>query len=182
MRAPFNWSVKTQSKPTIYRTISELSFTGRGRLLQLSQNFTLRELVKSQAAERLNIQNIPGESEISSLKLVARHILQPIRDHFGIAFAPSSGYRSLELNRALKSKDTSQHIRGQAVDIEIPTVSNLELASWIRDQLKFDQLILEFYTAGEVASGWVHCSYVEENRRMAVLNISRQGKRSAAFV
>jgi zinc D-Ala-D-Ala carboxypeptidase len=142
--------------------------------LQLSTNFTLRELVRSQTATRLNIQNIPGKNEISNLILIAQHILQPIRDHFGIPFTPTSGYRCLKLNRALNSRDTSQHIKGQAVDIEVPTVSNLELASWIRDKLKFDQLILEFYTAGDTASGWVHCSYVENNPRMAVLNLSGQ--------
>lgn len=149
--------------------------------MQLTTNFTLRELVKSQTAARLGIRNIPGEEETRNLRLVAAHILQPIRDHFGIPFTPTSGYRCHELNRALKSKDTSQHIKGQAVDLEIPTVSNLELARWIKDTLKFDQLILEFYTAGEKASGWVHCSYVDKNRRMAVFNITDDEERQAAF-
>jgi len=148
--------------------------------MQLTTNFTLYELVKSQTAVRLGIHNIPGEEEARSLRLVAEHILQPVRDHFGIPFAPTSGFRCRELNRALKSKDTSQHIKGQAVDLEIPSVSNLELASWIRDTLKFDQLILEFYTAGEEASGWVHCSYVDKNRRMAVLNMTNDAERQAA--
>ncbi|MEH6545935.1 MAG: D-Ala-D-Ala carboxypeptidase family metallohydrolase [Sneathiella sp.] len=149
--------------------------------MQLTTHFTLHELVKSQTAVRLGIRNIPGEQEMGNLRLVAEHILQPIRDHFGIPFAPTSGYRCRQLNRALKSKDTSQHIKGQAVDLEIPTVSNLELASWIRDTLKFDQLILEFYTASDATSGWVHCSYVDKNRRMAVLNISDDEEKQAAF-
>lgn len=149
--------------------------------MQLTTNFTLYELVKSQTAVRLGIRNIPGEEAVANLRLVATHVLQPVRDHFGIPFTPTSGYRCRELNRALKSRDTSQHIKGQAVDLEIPTVSNLELASWIRDTLKFDQLILEFYTAGAIASGWVHCSYVDKNRRMAVLNITEDEEKQATF-
>ncbi|USG60435.1 D-Ala-D-Ala carboxypeptidase family metallohydrolase [Sneathiella marina] len=149
--------------------------------MQLTTNFTLQELIKSQTALRLDIRNIPSEEEVANLRLVAEHILQPVRDHFKIPFVPTSGYRCRALNRALKSKDTSQHIKGQAVDLEIPTISNLDLASWIRDTLKFDQLILEFYTAGDKASGWVHCSYVEKNRRMAVINIADDKEKQSAF-
>lgn len=43
-------------------------------------------------------------------------------------------------------------------------VDNKEVAEWIRDVLDFDQLILEFYKDGEPNSGWIHCSYAEDNR------------------
>jgi hypothetical protein len=88
----------------------------------------------------------------------------------------NSAYRSLELNRALKSKDTSQHILGQAIDGEALKAGNYEVAAWIRDNLEFDQLILEFYDPTKGArSGWVHCSYVEGNNRNEVLTINSNG-------
>lgn len=140
--------------------------------MQLSEHFSLSELTKSSVAERLNIKNIPADKEISCLKQVAQNILEPLRKHFDTAFFPSSGYRSLALNRAIHSKDTSQHIKGQAVDIEMPGVSNFDLAEWIYKNLDFDQLILEFYEPNDPHSGWVHCSYVDKARRHNVLTFA----------
>jgi hypothetical protein len=140
--------------------------------MNLSPNFTLEELTKSQVALRHEIDNTPGDAEIANLGLVAENILQPVRDHFGVPFAPSSGFRCLELNRLLNSRDTSQHITGQAVDIEVPGVSNFDLAVWVRDNLQYDQVILECYTAGDPSSGWVHCSYVGEANRTVALTFS----------
>ncbi|TNE35072.1 MAG: peptidase M15A [Alphaproteobacteria bacterium] len=142
---------------------------------RLSANFSLTELTKSDLAVRHGIDNSPDISVIANLRQVAEHILEPIRDHFSIPFSPNSGYRCLELNRLLKSPDTSQHVTGQAVDIEVPCVSNIDLASWIVDHLPFDQLILEFHTPGEPDSGWVHCSFVAEGQRGDVLTFTRAG-------
>lgn len=140
--------------------------------MQLSEHFSLQELVKSSLADRLAIDNTPSSSEIETLKLTAANILEPVREHFGIAFAPSSGFRCLELNRALKSKDTSQHVTGEAVDIEVPGISNYDLALWIYQNLDFDQLILEFYKPEDPHSGWVHCSYSDNGRRNQVLTFA----------
>lgn len=140
--------------------------------MQLSVNFTLEELTKSQLALRHGIDNTPGPAEIENLRLVAEHILQPVREHYGTPFTPSSGYRCLELNRLLGAKDTSQHIAGQAVDFEVPGITNHELAAWIEDNLSFDQVILENYTEGEPNSGWVHCSYVGVANRQVALTYS----------
>ena len=139
--------------------------------MKLSKNFYLSELIKSTTADRCGIINVPTNQDIiDSLRLVAENILQPVRDHFGVAFSPSSGYRCLELNRATPgSKDTSQHIKGEAVDFEVPGVSNLELYYWIKDNLIYDQLILEYYKKDVPNSGWVHCSYRKSgNRNQAI--------------
>jgi hypothetical protein len=84
----------------------------------------------------------------------------------------NSGYRSLALNRAIGSKDTSQHRRGEAADIELPGgPSNAELARWIlASDLPFDQLILEAHRAGDPRSGWVHVSHTTRRppRRQAL--------------
>ena len=140
----------------------------------LSQNFTLREAVRSQVAARLGINNTPPDDIITKLRSVALYTLQLVRDHYRIPFSPSSWYRCLQLNRAIGSQDTSQHIRGEAVDIEVPSIPNIELAQWIMDNLEFDQLILEFYIEGDPSSGWVHVSYVTHRpNRMKVLTASR---------
>lgn len=131
--------------------------------MRLTKHFLLSELTKSQTALRLGINNKPDNEAILNLIRISEKILEPIREQFG-PFSPSSGFRCLELNRALRSKDTSQHVKGQAVDIEIPGVSNFELATWIKDNLTFDQLILECYTQGDPSSGWVHVSFAEKNR------------------
>ena len=133
----------------------------------LSPHFTLGELTKSAQALRLGIDNAPDGQAHKNLCALCLNILEPVREHFGIPFTPSSGYRSPAVNEAIGSKPTSQHRLGQAADFEVPGVSNLKLAEWIRDNLEFDQLILEFHTPGDPNSGWVHCSYrsVGQNRK-----------------
>ena len=135
--------------------------------MRLSKHFTLQELIKSSTAERRGIKNVPERAEIESLRLVCDNILEPVRQHFGVPMVPSSGYRCLELNRAIGSGDTSQHVKGQAVDFEIPGLANQVLANWIMENVDYDQLILEFYRQEDPNSGWVHCSYdnKEENRK-----------------
>ena len=133
--------------------------------MKLSKHFSLEELCKSQTATRLGIDNLAkDENVITNLKIICENILEPIRENYGIPFSPNSAYRSPKLNNAVGSSHKSQHLKGQAVDIEIPSIDNYELAQWIRNNLDFDQLILEFYNGGP-SSGWVHVSFAEENRK-----------------
>ena len=133
--------------------------------MKLSKHFSLEELCKSQTATRLGINNLAkDENVITNLKKICENILEPIRENYGIPFSPNSAYRSPKLNNAVGSSHKSQHLKGQAVDIEIPSIDNYQLAQWIRNNLDFDQLILEFYN-GEPSSGWVHVSFAEENRK-----------------
>ena len=143
--------------------------------MKLSQNFSLRELTKSQTAERKGIPNEPSEEHIENLKLLCTKILQPIRDHFGIV-SISSGYRSPALCEALGSKSTSQHARGQAADFECYGIANNKLFEWATKNLTFDQAILEFYT-GEPESGWIHMSYNEDNNRGETLRAFRENNK-----
>jgi len=137
--------------------------------MKLSANFQLSELVKSQTAERKGIPNNPSPAHIDNLKSLCVNVLQPIRSHFDSPVMISSGYRSAELCIAIGSKPTSQHSEGKAADIEVVNVDNKELAEWIRNNLEFDQLILEFYRDGEPDSGWVHVSWNgDENRNQSL--------------
>ena len=101
---------------------------------------------------------------------MCENVLEPVRRHYSVPFSPTSGYRCLELNRRLGSSDKSQHVKGQAADIEIPTISNYELGIWIRDNLDYDTVLLEFYKEDVPSSGWVHVSYIskENNRKRAL--------------
>jgi zinc D-Ala-D-Ala carboxypeptidase len=137
--------------------------------MKLSANFQLSELVKSQVAERKGIPNNPSPAHIDNLKSLCVNVLQPIRSHFDSPVIISSGYRSAELCIAIGSKPTSQHSEGKAADIEVVNVDNKELAEWIRDNLEFDQLILEFYREGEPDSGWIHVSWNTDHNRSQTL-------------
>ena len=140
--------------------------------MKLSKNFSLKELTTSQTAERKGINNNPNEDQITGLQNLCENILQPIRDHYARPVSVSSGFRSPNLCVAIGSSVNSQHAKGQAADFEITGIDNKELAKWIRDNVEFDQLILEFYTEGDPNSGWVHCSYSDDNRKQ-VLSASK---------
>jgi len=137
---------------------------------KLSENFRLGELLKSNTATRLGIDNTPTPAALENLTILTMMVLQPIRDEFGV-LALSSAYRCLKLNRHLGSQDTSQHLSGQAADLEKPGVDNYVLACWIRDNLDFDQLILEFYDGIDPTSGWIHVSYSGQKNRNECLTI-----------
>ena len=142
--------------------------------MNLTTNFTLAEMCKSETALRHDIPNDPGEQEIAAMKLLAEKVLQPVRDHFGRGVKVNSGFRHPEVNSKVGGSKTSDHCRGQACDIEIPGVPNAELAQWIADNLEFRQLILEFYTPGIPDSGWVHVSYVAEDNKKQVMTATKQ--------
>jgi len=145
-------------------------------MVTLSKNFTLTEYTKSQTALRLGIDNTPNDDHLASAKLLFENVVQPVRDHFGPTVI-NSGYRGPELNAAIGGAATSQHCRGEAVDIECPGVPNHEVAEWIQNNLDFDQLILEFYTLGIPDSGWVHVSYIPEgNRKQSLTAVKQDGK------
>ena len=130
----------------------------------LTEHFTIYEAEDSDIAIRHNIDNrIPDEATKQKIINVARYLLEPIRENFNVPFKPTSWYRCLELNRLLKSKDTSQHVKGEAVDIIIPTIPIQEPYEYIKNHLDYDQLILEY-------GSWVHVSYIspDENRMEAI--------------
>jgi zinc D-Ala-D-Ala carboxypeptidase len=137
--------------------------------IKLSDNFTLPELTKSAIAARVGIKNEPQAAAIECLKVVCIGILEPVRKHFKIPYSPSSAFRSSELNAYIGSNSTSQHCKGEAVDIELPGIANADLAVWIAKTLPFDQLILEHYQIGVPNSGWVHVSLKTYGNRQQAL-------------
>jgi len=145
--------------------------------MQLTNNFSLAEMVKSDTALRHGMDNTPGEAEIANLKTLCEKVLQPVRDHFQTGVKVNSGFRHPEVNAKVGGSKTSDHCKGQAADIEIPGIANADLAVWIMDNLEYTQLILEFYTPGVPDSGWVHVSYDPANLKKQNLTATkRDGK------
>ena len=144
-------------------------------MTQLTNNFSLHELTKSETALRLDMPNEPGPTEIANLTLLAEKVLQPVRDHYGKGVKVNSGFRHPDVNAKVGGSKTSDHCLGQAADIEIPGVPNHELAEWIKANLAYTQLILEFYTRGIPDSGWVHVSYVPSNLKKQDMTAVKEG-------
>jgi hypothetical protein len=144
-------------------------------MTQLTKNFSLHELTKSETAVRNGMPNNPGPVEIANLTLLAGKVLQPVRDHFAKGVHINSGFRHPDVNAKVGGSRTSDHCKGMAADLEIPGVPNAELAEWVKDNLEFTQLILEFYTPGIPDSGWVHVSYDPANLKKQVMTATKQG-------
>lgn len=141
-------------------------------MTKLSEHFSLAELIVSPTAKRLGLSNVPTEVHIANMKYVCEMILEPVRAHFGKPVQINSSYRSPLVNKAVGGSKTSQHSNGEAVDFEIPGISNKVVADWVADNLLFDQVILEFYSAKDGAnSGWVHVSIKRngQNRKQRLI-------------
>lgn len=142
--------------------------------MQLSKNFSLQEMIKSETALRHGMDNTPGTTEIANLVALCEKVLQSVRDHYAKGVKVNSGYRHPEVNAKVGGSKTSDHCKGMAADIEIPGLSNHELAEWISKNLEFTQVILEFYTPGVPDSGWVHVSYDPANLKKQELTAVKQ--------
>ena len=125
--------------------------------MKLSENFTLEELIRSNTAERMGIDNVPkDEKVVENLRSLCLEVLQPLRDYVGAPVHIKSGYRCPELNMAVGGVKNSQHCRGEAADIRIVSPKQgREWAAWIEDNCRFDQMLLERNKNGAV---WLHVS------------------------
>jgi zinc D-Ala-D-Ala carboxypeptidase len=129
--------------------------------MKLSTHFSLAELIRSDTAKRKRIKNFPSPIQTENLILLCNKILEPIREHFKVPIFISSGFRSKELNKAVKGKANSQHVTGEAVDIDMDGssggVTNAMVFNFIKDNLKYDQLLWEYGTSEN--PDWVHVSF-----------------------
>ena len=127
----------------------------------ISAHLSLEECIKSTTASRLGINNMPPQSVINTLKIAAEKVFEPVRLHFGVPIFVSSAYRSPELNKAIGGSSTSQHMHGEAFDLDMDgkstKVTNAVIFNYIKDNLVFDQLIWEF--GNDTNPDWVHVSY-----------------------
>lgn len=141
--------------------------------MKLSKNFNLNELTRSQTAIRRSIDNTPSLTVIDNLQVLVDKVLQPIRDEHGPVLI-TSGYRSVGVNEVIGGSNTSHHTRGMAADFTVSGKANKAMCEWIRDNLKFTQLIWEFPTKENPEAGWIHVAYDKDALRSQVLTATRQ--------
>ena len=133
----------------------------------MGREVSLKELLFSETAIRLGINNQPNDQALINLQTLIYEVINPIVNHFG-DIKITSGYRSPELCLKIGSSIKSQHCLGMACDFEVLGVSNQEVSLWIVQNLEFDQCILEYWSPENPNSGWIHCSYNKSggNRKM----------------
>jgi hypothetical protein len=134
----------------------------------MDRQVSLKELLFSETATRLGIDNTPTDEILINLQTLIQEVINPIVNHFG-DIKITSGYRSPELCLKIGSSIKSQHCLGMALDCEVLGVPNKQLADWIVSHLEYDQVILEFWKPEEANSGWVHISYNKGNNRKMYL-------------
>jgi uncharacterized protein YcbK (DUF882 family) len=146
-------------------------------MTQLTANFSLAELTRSEAADRNGWDNTPNEAEIANLRRLAA-LLQQVKSAVGgKPVMINSGFRSKQVNDSVGSKDTSQHRLGCAADIRVPGMKPREVVeACIAAGVPFDQIILEF-------NSWTHISVPntpDAAPRNSRLIIDKQGTRPFA--
>jgi len=150
--------------------------------MKLSKNLTLKEAIKSNTAIRLGIDNTPEQWEINNLRAVAENVFQPVRDHFGVPIAVSSGYRSKRLNKAIGGSKYSQHVIGEALDLDADVygkVTNAEIFNYIKNNLEWDQMIWEF--GDDEEPNWVHVSYKESGFNRKQIKRARRDEKNRIY-
>ena len=124
----------------------------------ISKNITYKEAIHSNTAKRFGIDNEPSHEQIANMMTIAEMIFQPLRSYVGGPIKITSFFRSPKLNKAIGGSKTSQHCKGQAMDIDdvYGHKSNAEMFMYIKENLDFDQLIWEF--GNDENPSWIHVS------------------------
>lgn len=137
-------------------------------------NFSMSELIYSSTAVKYNINNMPDINALDNMLNLIIYCLQPIRDKLGKPIIVTNGYRSFALNEKLeklgyKPSKTSQHCKGEAVDLVAKNMTQEELFNFIKDcGVVYDQLIWE------QDNNCIHISYSNKNRKETLVR-NRQG-------
>ena len=144
----------------------------------ISEHISDKEGVYSRTALRLGINNKPNTRQLRNMELLADEIFEPLREFVGGPIKVNSFFRSPELNEKIGGSKTSQHCKGQAIDIDdvYGYKTNAEMYAWVKENLNFDQMIWEF--GNDENPDWVHVSYVspQENRNRCLKAYKHQGK------
>jgi hypothetical protein len=131
---------------------------------RISKHISYPEAIHSNTAKRKGIDNTPGETQVEAMKNLAENIFEPLRNWVGGPIKVNSFFRSVTLNESIGGASSSQHCKGQAIDIDdvYGYKSNAEMYNWIKENLNFDQMIWEFGT--DMQPNWIHVSYVSEEK------------------
>jgi hypothetical protein len=141
-------------------------------MINISPHITYEEATHSDVAKRLGILNEPDGHQLLCMKDIATRIFEPLRANFCIPIYVSSFFRSSALNKAIKGAKGSQHLLGQAMDLDADMfgiITNKQIFDYIKDNLIYDQLIAEGLVEGSLEPRWVHCSYDSKLNRGEIL-------------
>jgi D-alanyl-D-alanine dipeptidase len=137
--------------------------------MKLSEHVTIAEFEHSTTAVAKKLDNRMNAQQIESARLLCENIFEPIRKFRGKAIKINSGFRGMALNRAIGGASSSQHCKGEAIDLPL-TKQEFYV---IKDSLDYDQLIYEFGTKEQPQ--WVHISYKKTGNRKQVLRAIKVG-------
>lgn len=137
--------------------------------MDLTENFTLKELIYSSTAQRLQISNYPDAQEMENLKKLCKEILQPIRNKLKLPITVTSGYRNSLLNKVLGGAKNSQHISGEAADILC--ADNYKLWSLINQMIKSGEIVVG-QLINEKNLSWIHISLPTGKHNNQILTIN----------
>ena len=144
-------------------------------MTRIRKTFTLEELTASATAKARGIRNQPGQTDVINLCGLVHNVLQPLRTAMGHEIKIGSGYRCPALNRAVGGVSNSQHMKGEAADIDIEGDLGYgkRIFTWIKNHCQYDQLIWEHNNKGTY---WVHVSYRSDgqNRRQCIDNLLKR--------
>tara|TARA_Y100001963_G_scaffold143902_1_gene215358 strand:+ start:809 stop:1273 length:465 start_codon:yes stop_codon:yes gene_type:complete len=132
--------------------------------MKISDHITYAEAIHSNTAKRKGIDNTPSEAQVTAMKLLAEKVFEPLRKWVGGPIKVNSFFRSEALNESIGGASSSQHCKGQAIDIDdvYGRKTNADMYHWIQQNLDYDQMIWEFGT--DMQPNWIHVSYVSEEK------------------
>tara|TARA_R110000764_G_scaffold43738_1_gene98394 strand:- start:68 stop:514 length:447 start_codon:yes stop_codon:yes gene_type:complete len=141
---------------------------------KISKHISYKEGINSNYAKEHKIENKPNDEQLENMQLIAEKVFEPLREWVGGPIKVNSFFRSEKLNTGIKGSLTSQHLKGQAIDLTTMGLkTNLEIFNYIKDNLDFDQVIWEYGRKNPV---WIHVSYKAKNNRKQALVIREVGQ------
>ena len=144
----------------------------------ISKHISDKEGMYSITAIRRGIDNTPNEEQLVNMELVALKIFEPLRKFVGKKIKINSFFRCPELNEAIGGSKSSQHCKGEAIDIDdtFGHATNAQMFNYIKDYLDFDQMIWEF--GDDKNPNWIHISYIGplSNRNRCLKAYKENGK------
>ncbi len=146
--------------------------------MNISKHISYKEAIRSNTAKRYGIRNNPKDWQIENMRTLAEKVFEPLRRRFGVPIRINSFFRSTRLNKAVGGSSKSQHVKGEAMDIDdtYGGVTNAEMFHFIKDNLEFDQLLWEF--GNDKNPDWVHVSYTTRrpNRKQILKVVRKRGR------
>ena len=150
----------------------------------ISKHISYKEGTYSITATRLGLDNDPNDEQLNNMELVAEKVFEPLREWVGGPVKVNSFFRGSKLNKAIGGAKKSQHMKGQAMDIDdnYGNTTNAEMYHWIKENLDFDQLIWEF--GDDDNPNWLHISYVskDDNRNRCLRAQKSNGKTTYSVI